>query len=75
MSQNSSVVDPGCLSRILDPTFFHPGSELFPSRIPDPILSFYPSRIPDPGVRHQIPNPDPQHCKIVEINVFRTIFA
>jgi hypothetical protein len=28
-----SVADPGCLSRIPDPTFFHPGSELFPSRI------------------------------------------
>jgi hypothetical protein len=32
---------PGCLSRIRifsipDPNFFHPGSELFPSRIPDP---------------------------------------
>ena len=32
----SSVEDPGCLSRIPDPTFFHPGSEFFPSRIPDP---------------------------------------
>jgi hypothetical protein len=30
------VADPGCLSRIPDPTFFHPGSELSPSRIPDP---------------------------------------
>jgi hypothetical protein len=28
-----SVADPGCLSRIPDPTFFHPGSEFFPSRI------------------------------------------
>jgi hypothetical protein len=26
-------------------------------------LIFYPSRNPDPGVkRHQIPDPDPQHC-------------
>ena len=32
----SSVADPICLSRIPDPTFFHPGSELFPFRIPDP---------------------------------------
>jgi hypothetical protein len=31
-----SVADPGCLSRIPNPTFFHPGSELSPSRIPDP---------------------------------------
>ncbi len=28
-----SVADPVCLSRITDPTFFHPGSEFFPSRI------------------------------------------
>jgi hypothetical protein len=28
-----SVADPGCLSRIPDPTFFHPGSERSPSRI------------------------------------------
>jgi hypothetical protein len=28
-----SVADPGCLSRI--PDFFHPGSEFFPSTIPD----------------------------------------
>ncbi len=28
-----SVADPGCLSRIPDPTFFHPGSELSSSRI------------------------------------------
>jgi|688.fasta_scaffold270925_2 hypothetical protein len=27
-----SVADPGCLSRILDRLFFHPGYELFPSR-------------------------------------------
>jgi hypothetical protein len=30
-TQSRSVADPGCLSRITDPTFFHPGS-----RIPDP---------------------------------------
>jgi hypothetical protein len=29
----TSVADPGCLFRIPDPTFFHPGSELSPSRI------------------------------------------
>jgi hypothetical protein len=33
--------DPGCLFRIPDPNFFHPGSEFFPPRIrnfsiPDP---------------------------------------
>jgi hypothetical protein len=32
----TSLADPGCLSRIPDPIFFHPGSELSPSRIPDP---------------------------------------
>ncbi len=32
----SSVADPECLSRIPDPTFFNPGSELSPTRIPDP---------------------------------------
>jgi hypothetical protein len=26
----------GCLSRIPDVNFFHPGSEFFPFRIPDP---------------------------------------
>ncbi len=31
--QDQSVADPGCLSRILDPNFFHPGSKFFPSRI------------------------------------------
>ncbi len=39
----SSVVDPGCLSQILDP-----GSEFFPSQIPDPGSQFFPSWIPDP---------------------------
>jgi hypothetical protein len=37
----SSFADPGGLSRIqifsiLEPNFSHPGSEFFPSRIPDP---------------------------------------
>jgi hypothetical protein len=31
LSHETSVADPGCLSRIPDPTFFH---ELSPSRIP-----------------------------------------
>ncbi len=35
-----SVADPGCLSRIPNPTFFHPGSELSSSRIPDPHQEF-----------------------------------
>jgi hypothetical protein len=32
----TSVADPGCLSRILDPTFFHPGSRIRAVFIPDP---------------------------------------
>ncbi len=31
-----SVADPGCLSRIPDPTFFHPGSRNRAVSIPDP---------------------------------------
>jgi hypothetical protein len=31
-----SVADPACLSRILDQTFFHHGSEMSPAWIPDP---------------------------------------
>jgi hypothetical protein len=70
---SGSVADPGCLSRIPDPTFFHPGSELSPSRIPDPgsasknlsILTpkkpkkgFLSSRKYDPGCSSRIPDPD-----------------
>jgi hypothetical protein len=28
MTQKSSVADPGCFSRIPNPTFLHPGSDL-----------------------------------------------
>ncbi len=42
----ASVADPGCLSRIPDPTFLHPGF-----RIPDPGSELSPSRIPDPHQR------------------------
>ncbi len=41
-----SVADPGCLSRIPDPTFFHPGSRIRTVSIPD-----LRSRIPDPHQR------------------------
>jgi hypothetical protein len=35
------------------------------SRIPD--LDFFPSWIPDPGVKKNgIPDPDPQHCGMVQ---------
>ncbi len=40
----SSFADPECLSWILNP-----GSEFFPSRIPDPWSKFFSSWIPDPG--------------------------
>ncbi len=35
-SLSSSVADLGCLSRIPDPTFFHPGSRIRIVSIPDP---------------------------------------
>jgi hypothetical protein len=35
-SLETSVADPGCLSRIPDPTFFHPGSRIRTVSIPDP---------------------------------------
>jgi hypothetical protein len=68
-----SEADPGCLSRIPDPTFYHPGSELSPSRIPDPgsssknlsILTpqkrkkwFLSSKKYDPGCSSRIPDQD-----------------
>jgi hypothetical protein len=40
----ASVADPGCLSRIPDPTFFHPGSELSPSRIIKEFKYFNPKK-------------------------------
>jgi hypothetical protein len=36
MILTTSVADPGCLSRIPDPTFFHPGSRIRTVSIPDP---------------------------------------
>ncbi len=36
LSKIISVADPGCLSRIPDPTFFHPGSRIRTVSIPDP---------------------------------------
>jgi hypothetical protein len=36
MILTASVADPGCLSRIPDPTFFHPGSRIRTVSIPDP---------------------------------------
>jgi hypothetical protein len=40
----TSVADPGCLSRIPDPNFFHPGSPIRILSIPDPRSEFFPSR-------------------------------
>ncbi len=72
----NSVADPGCLSRIPDTTFFHPGSELFPSRIrivsiPDPNF-FHPgsasknlsilTRVSDPD---PYPDPDPHGSALI----------
>ncbi len=66
----SSVADPGCLSRIPDPTFFHPGSRIRTVSIPDPGSSsknlskksqkkwFLSSKKYDPGCSSRIPDPD-----------------
>jgi hypothetical protein len=68
-----SVADPGCLSRIPDPTFFRSGSRIRTVSIPDPgsasknlgILTqkkpkhwFLSSRKYDPGCSSRIPDPD-----------------
>jgi hypothetical protein len=69
---SANVADPGCLSRIPDPTFFHPGSRIRTVSIPDPgssknlsILTpkkankwFLSSRKYDPGCSSRIPDPD-----------------
>ncbi len=69
---------------IPDPTFFHPGSEFFPSRIPDlhkefnyfnPKKWFLSSKYPDPDFLH-ISDPgvkkalDPGSAKLVGINKY-----
>jgi hypothetical protein len=58
-----SVADPGCLSRIPDPTFFHPGSRILnkefkyfnPKKAKKWFLS---SKKYDPGCSSRIPDPD-----------------
>jgi hypothetical protein len=37
ISAKPSVADPGCLSRIPDPNFFHPGSRIQGQKGPDPV--------------------------------------
>ncbi len=44
-----NFVDPGCLSRIPDPNFFHPGSRIWIFSIPDPGSEFF-----HPGSRIRI---------------------
>jgi hypothetical protein len=70
--KHTSVADPGCLSRIPDPTFFHPGSRIRTVSIPDPgssknlsILTpkkakkwFLSSKKYNPGCSSRIPDPD-----------------
>jgi hypothetical protein len=71
--RTTSVADPGCLSRIPDPTFFHPGSRIRSVSITDPgsssknlsILTpkkpkklFLSSKKYDPGCSSRIPDPD-----------------
>ncbi len=64
---------PGSRIHIKEFKYFNPKNYFSSSRKYDPgclsrirVLIFYPSRIPDPGVkkRHQIPDPDPQHCSV-----------
>ncbi len=54
----NSVADLACLSRIPDHTFSYPGSELFPSRIPDPHQRI---QVYDPGCSSR---PDPNFLPI-----------
>jgi hypothetical protein len=72
--KKSNVADPGCLSRIPDPTFFHPGSQIRTVTIPEPgsrILKefkyfnpkknkkwFLSPKKYDPGCSSRIPDPD-----------------
>jgi hypothetical protein len=53
----SSVADPGCLSRIPDPTFFHPGSRIRLFSIPDPNFLHPGSRILIKGFKYFYFNP------------------
>jgi hypothetical protein len=55
-----SVADPGCLSRIPHPSFFHSGSRIRVFSIPDPGSEFFPFRIPDPNF--SIPDPGSWIC-------------
>ncbi len=71
-----SVADPGCLSGVPDPTFFHPGSEFFPSRIRikefryfKPKKWFLSSRKYDAGCSFRIPNPDPGFLSVPDPGV------
>ncbi len=56
-----SVADPGCLSRIPDPTFFHPGSSsknLSILTLKKAKKWFLSSKKYDPGCSSRIPDPD-----------------
>jgi hypothetical protein len=68
-----SVANPGCLTRISDPTFYYPGSwiRIFPSRIRikefkyfNPKKWFLSSRKYDPDCSSWIPDPDPYFLPI-----------
>jgi hypothetical protein len=79
-----SVADPGCLSRIPDPTFFHPGSLIRTVSIPDhgsasknlsiltpkkPKKWFLSSRKYDSGCSSRIPDPDADFLSIPDPGV------
>jgi hypothetical protein len=74
-----SVADPGCLSRIPDPTFFHPGSRIRTVSIPDPgsstenlsILTPKKSKIIQGSKRHPIPDPGSGTLPKIRTNVMK----
>ncbi len=62
----SSVADPGCLSRIPDPIFFHPGSRIRMKEFKyfNPEKWFQCSRKYDPGCSSRIPDQVPDFLPI-----------
>jgi hypothetical protein len=55
VTPSTSVADPGCLSRILDPDFYSMSFDNIKILNSIVVVDFYPYRIPDPGSR--IPDP------------------
>jgi hypothetical protein len=62
-----SFADLRCLSRILDP-----GSEFFPSWIPNPGSKFFPSWIPDPGSEYFLSRILDPRCALKNLSISTT---